>query len=79
MKKEIQDFLKELTELTKKHGIYIGGCGCCGSPYLGPTDKTTECDINSEDITIDGLCYDELTWENNQYTIKSIYSIEDIN
>ena len=27
-------FLKELTELTKKYGIYINGCGCCGSPYL---------------------------------------------
>lgn len=27
-------FLKELTELSKKYDIYIGGCGCCGSPYL---------------------------------------------
>lgn len=31
--KELQ-FLKELTELTQKHGIAIGGCGCCGSPFL---------------------------------------------
>jgi hypothetical protein len=29
-----QDFLDELTALTKKHKITIGGCGCCGSPYL---------------------------------------------
>ena len=27
-------FLKELTELTLKHGIKIGGCGCCGSPWI---------------------------------------------
>lgn len=29
-----QEFLKELSELSKKYNIYIGGCGCCGSPYL---------------------------------------------
>ena len=27
-------FLKELTALSRKHGIAVGGCGCCGSPYL---------------------------------------------
>ena len=32
--KNKEAFLKELTELTEKHGIVIGGCGCCGSPYL---------------------------------------------
>lgn len=29
-----QAFLNELTALTRKHGIAIGGCGCCGSPWL---------------------------------------------
>jgi len=29
-----KQFLLELRELTMKHGISIGGCGCCGSPYL---------------------------------------------
>lgn len=24
-----QQFLFELSELTRKHGISIGGCGCC--------------------------------------------------
>ena len=28
------DFLTELEILTRKHGIAIGGCGCCGSPWL---------------------------------------------
>ena len=35
------EFLKELAELTIKHGVSIGGCGCCGSPGLdGTTAKT---------------------------------------
>jgi hypothetical protein len=27
-------FLKELSELSLKHGFFIGGCGCCGSPFV---------------------------------------------
>jgi hypothetical protein len=27
-------FLQELSQLTIKHGIVIGGCGCCGSPWM---------------------------------------------
>jgi hypothetical protein len=34
MENEIECFLRELSELTEKHGIVICGCGCCGSPYL---------------------------------------------
>ena len=30
----IVEFLIGLTELTRKTGIVIGGCGCCGSPSL---------------------------------------------
>lgn len=31
-------FLKELTELTKKYGLVVSGCGCCDSPYLMDVD-----------------------------------------
>lgn len=30
----IFDFLGEYKELVKKYGLYIGACGCCGSPWL---------------------------------------------
>lgn len=30
----VKEFLEELTNLTKKYGIVIEGCGCCGSPLL---------------------------------------------
>ena len=36
---ELNKFLMELTELTKKYDISIGGCGCCGSPYLKRVDN----------------------------------------
>jgi hypothetical protein len=32
-------FLEELNELTKRHGIKIGGCGDCGSPWVVPATK----------------------------------------
>lgn len=28
------EFLKDLAKLTQKHGFAIGGCGCCGSPFV---------------------------------------------
>ena len=42
-------FLEGLAELSKRCRITIGGCGCCGSPFLddmnsGPDqDKTFKC------------------------------------
>ena len=36
-----KEFLVELSKLTKKYDIEIGGCGCCDSPYLTNT-KTKE-------------------------------------
>jgi len=29
-----ENFLKDLTRISKKHKITIDGCGCCASPYL---------------------------------------------
>ena len=30
----IEQFLEELAELSEKYNLAIGGCGCCGSPYI---------------------------------------------
>lgn len=35
-------FILELTALTRKHGIAIAGCGCCGSPRLEAADVSDE-------------------------------------
>ena len=31
---EVSKFMAELEALSRKHNIVIGGCGCCGSPFL---------------------------------------------
>lgn len=33
-RERIEKFLKELSCLSKKYDLVIGGCGCCGSPYV---------------------------------------------
>lgn len=30
----LEQFLRELSELSAKFDLWIGGCGCCGSPYI---------------------------------------------
>jgi hypothetical protein len=30
----MEAFLAELSALSRRHGLYIDGCGCCGSPYV---------------------------------------------
>lgn len=32
-------FLADLAELRKRHGYAIGGCGCCGSPWVEKVDE----------------------------------------
>ena len=33
-KPDYSEFLREMSALTRKHGVEIAGCGCCGSPFL---------------------------------------------
>lgn len=49
-KERFDAFVKELGELTKKYGIEIWGCGCCGSPGLF--------DLKNEEAAIS----DDLAW-----------------
>ena len=48
--KELESFLAELTALSEKHNLYIGGCGCCGSPWIdrpGAPNEATELRMNT--------------------------------
>lgn len=40
-------FEQELVALSIKHGFVLRGCGCCGSPWIGPIEEA--CD-NGESI-----------------------------
>ncbi len=34
-----REFLAELTKLSQKYGMHIGGCGCCDSPWVAPNSQ----------------------------------------
>lgn len=40
-----REFLKELHALCKKWNVKIGGCGCCGSPWVTFSDDTIFNDV----------------------------------
>jgi len=46
-----EHFLEELTVLTTKYQIVIGGCGCCGSPFL--------LEMNTNNVIADNLKFEE--------------------
>ena len=54
-----ENFIKELTALSKKYKVIIGGCGCCGSPYV------SACDIDKDKFVNEaGYSYDDyLDWQ----------------
>lgn len=53
-KGEVREFLRELSKLSRRHKIVIGGCGCCGSPFLSPMSKDDgRYEVDSKDF--DGL------------------------
>lgn len=58
-KQKLNDFLEELSQLTEKYSMFIGGCGCCGSPYVESNGK---------------YIGEFLKWDTdtNKYTIKII-------
>lgn len=33
-----KNFLIELEQISRKYGLYVDGCGCCGSPSLEPLE-----------------------------------------
>lgn len=49
----LETFLTELAALTQKHGLEIGGCGDCGSPWIEPVSQN----VNQADIVLEHLTY----------------------
>jgi hypothetical protein len=58
-RKRLEAFIEGLTELTKKYGLSIGGCGCCGSPWIR--------DLQNDDMPYENLEFDE---ERETYTYE---------
>lgn len=54
----LRSFLQELTALSDKYEIYIGGCGCCGSPWIN--------DIPA------GKYYDNLSYGDDGYGVDGL-------
>jgi sugar phosphate isomerase/epimerase len=32
--KKVEQYLTRYAALCRKYGLYVGGCGCCGTPFL---------------------------------------------
>jgi hypothetical protein len=68
-----EQFLIGLRELTLKTGIAIGGCGCCGSPYLLVLEPVEMTDLAGYAHTSEVRWIspaDELRWKNYAKDIK---------
>ncbi len=61
----IREFVLELENLTRKYGVAVGGCGCCGSPWVEPDDVSDS--RSGYALTANGLIWvtpaDEYIWD----------------
>ena len=64
MQKDIEGFLKDLSALSLKYDIIIGGCGCCGSPHL--IDRNSQIELNGKQC-------DNLAWTHDDHYEIDIY------
>ena len=43
-------FLRDLVKVCREHNVKIGGCGCCGSPFVtGPDGTEIAVNISADD------------------------------
>lgn len=63
MQVRVEAFLVDLAELTKRHGLEVGGCACDGSPWIERVDSTNQ--GTAEGQVADFLSYSRPT---GQYT-----------
>lgn len=62
---KLVSFAKDLKVLMKNYNAYIGGCGCCGSPFLEMGGKSYD------DLTFDerGITWTEITREGERIEV----------
>jgi len=66
---KLESFLNELTQLSEKYKLFIGGCGCCGSPYLTEKplyDSFGEAIDNPNGNYVISGAMDDLRWRNKE-------------
>lgn len=64
---KLSSFLQELSQLSVKYDLYIGGCGCCGSPHLSPAGQVPYQNDVAGHYATDGT--DNLRWQNPDVSI----------
>ncbi len=60
MNENEKEFLAELSKLSNKYGIAVGGCGCCSSLYLMEIKFAGHYTMGSEMISFDAIKEDGL-------------------
>lgn len=72
MDEKEKQFLIGLEKLTRETGVAIGGCGCCGSPFLHPAmpeELVGEAGYAYVDKVEWISPYDKYDWEKNAANI----------
>lgn len=57
---QVENFLRDLNKISRRYKVVIGGCGCCGSPFLYQMGKT------SGRYEVDLPQKDKLHWKSEQ-------------
>ena len=56
------DFIAALTALSKRYGVIIDGCGCCGSPGITTAKPHDKIDAPGSQYALDSGASSEVKW-----------------